>query len=107
MKKQHIAFITTLFAAGGLTLSSASVSAKSIPYEAELKQICYAIASGKKFKFNRAVKDSRISIRALNRGLLCNGQDMLSFAGNYNSPSMYALVERRTGAKKRTLTAKR
>ncbi|MCW8106927.1 DUF3718 domain-containing protein [Alteromonas ponticola] len=105
--KKHIALITTLFATAGLTMTSVTVSAKSIPYEAELKKVCYAIASGNKLKFNRAIKNSRIKFRELNKGLLCNGQDMLTFAGNYKSPSLYASIERRAGTKTQTLTAKR
>ncbi|NMH59347.1 DUF3718 domain-containing protein [Alteromonas ponticola] len=105
--KKHIAFFTTLLATAGLTMTSASVSAKSVPYEAELKKVCYAIASGNKLKFNRAVKNSRIKFRQLNKGLRCNGQDMLTFAGNYNSQPMYVMIERKTGGKTRTLTASR
>ncbi len=105
--KKHIALITTLLAAGGLTMTTMSASAKSIPYQADLEKICYAIASGNKLRFNLAVKKSRIKFKELNRGLLCNGQDMLTFAGSYKSPSMYALIERRTGSKSSTLTAKR
>ncbi len=105
--KKHIALITTLFAAGGLMMTTMSASAKAIPYEAELKKVCYAIASGNKLRFNLAVKNSRIKFRELNRGLLCNGQDMLTFAGSYKSAEMYALIERKTGANSRSLTAKR
>ncbi|HBU52821.1 MAG TPA: hypothetical protein DEB45_16330, partial [Alteromonas australica] len=55
----------------------------------------------------RAVKRSRLSFQTLNKGLVCNGQDMLTFALTHNASTTGKLIARRTNADSATLTAKR
>ena len=60
------------------------VSAKSThlspSHEASLVKICEAIQTNSKRKLRNAIKSSGIPSRAINKGLVCNGLDTVSFA---------------------------
>lgn len=101
----------TLSALIGISLSvlAGSASAKAYPraMEHQLIAVCQAIKSDNRLALTRAVKQTRLSYRQLNKGLLCNGQDMLSFALTHNSAITSELIARRTNSRAGTLTAQR
>ncbi|NDV89711.1 DUF3718 domain-containing protein [Alteromonas sp. 345S023] len=90
-----------------LTLLAGTASAKGYPVaiEDQLIAVCKAIKSDNRLALIRAVKKTRLSYRELNKGLVCNGQDMLTFALTHNATSTSQLIARRTNTQVGTLTA--
>ena len=90
-------------------LAAGSANARDYPKEIEgdLIAVCEAIKSDNRLALMRAVKRSRLSFQTLNKGLVCNGQDMLTFALTHNASTTGKLIARRTNADSATLTAKR
>ena len=48
--------------------------------ENKLVRVCEAIQSNSKFKLRNAIKNSRVDVKRLNKGLVCNGYDPVTFA---------------------------
>lgn len=90
-------------------LVTGSANARDYPKEIEgdLIAVCEAIKSDNRLALMRAVKRSRLSFETLNKGLVCNGQDMLTFALTHDASTTGKLIARRINADSATLTAKR
>lgn len=101
----------TTIVLAGITLSfvSAAASAEDYPLnlENELIAVCEAVKSDSKLKLNRAVKATGLNIRDLHEGLVCNGEDMLTFAATHNALNTQSLIAKRVSGKGSFLTAKR
>lgn len=84
-------------------------SAKGYPsyLEADLVNICEAIQKDNRRALNAAVKKSGVSYRALQRGLVCNGEDMMTFAMTSNAHNASAFLAARLNLDASSLTAKR
>jgi hypothetical protein len=99
----------TLSALMGLsvTLFAGTASAKGYPLaiEDKLIAVCKAVKSDSRLALVRAVKRTGLSYRTLNKGLVCNGQDMLTFALTHNASATSQLIARRTNTQVGTLTA--
>ena len=93
---------TTLFAA-----SSQAASKIDPIVEDKLVKICEAIRDDNKVALRKAVKASRLSYRKLDKGLVCNGQDMMTFAARHNAIETSQYLARRTGQSENALTAAR
>lgn len=89
--------------------TAASVMAESYPasMEDDLVAVCKAVKSNNQVALRRAVKHSRVSLRELNDGLVCNGKDMLSFAQHYQADGTAAYIVNRTLPAQDAMTAKR
>jgi hypothetical protein len=92
-----------------LALSASLANANGYPesIEKDLVAVCEAIKEDNRLALHKAVKRSRISYKDLHKGLVCNGQDMLSFAQSHNATSTGDYLARRVNADKSILTAKR
>lgn len=107
MKRVHTLSLAGLIMSGLLLGGTAQAAPLPAHVEKNLIAICKAIKSNKPIAVSSAVKESRISYRALHKGLVCNGQDMLSFAATNNASLSSDFVARRVNRDPRVLTAKR
>ncbi|GGW72626.1 DUF3718 domain-containing protein [Alteromonas halophila] len=106
MKRVYTLGLTGLLAA---TLLSGNVMANSLPEDLEndLIAVCKAIKSDNRLAIHRAVAKSRLSYRALHDGLVCNGEDMMTFAATSNAQASNDFLARKVRRDPRVLTAKR
>ena len=77
MKKIIIGSILT---AGILLAGGAQANSFDKNIEANLVKICEAIKSDSKLKLRHAIEISGINVRAISKGLVCNGYDPVTFA---------------------------
>ncbi|MEW9799325.1 DUF3718 domain-containing protein [Alteromonas sp. CYL-A6] len=91
------------------TLAAVPAMANTYPVQIEndLVAVCDAIKDNSLQSLRKAVKQSRLSFRDLNEGLVCNGDDMLSFATRHNATFAADLIVRRTLRNKDQMTASR
>lgn len=87
--------------------SSAQAATMSAAMEQKLVAVCEAIKDDSRIALHKAVKSSGVSYRVLANGLVCNGQDMYSFAMLNNANQTGAIIAKRTNLAERSLTAKR
>ena len=92
-----------------LTATATAATAGSYPTELEdnLVAVCEAVKSDSRLKLHRAVKATGLNMRDLHEGLVCNGQDMLTFAATHNASETAQHIARRINASESVLTAKR
>ena len=74
--------------------------------EGDLIKICTAIRDNRTSRLQMAVRSSGLSYRQLQKGLVCNGDDMLTFAAKHKAGATGQLLTRRLGMRQ-TLTASR
>lgn len=95
----------------GLTLTLGATAAQAGGYPKEMENnliaVCKAVKSDKPFRLYQAVKRTGISLKDLHEGLVCNGEDMISFAMTHNATKNGALIARRVNVEPNVLTAKR
>jgi hypothetical protein len=77
MKKIIIGSIIT---AGLLLAGSAQAKYIDKNTEENLVKICEAIKSNSKIKLHIAIRNSGINVKAVSKGLVCNGYDPVTFA---------------------------
>ncbi|MFZ8198950.1 DUF3718 domain-containing protein [Alteromonas portus] len=101
----------TQFALLGMTLSLTATNANAGSYPKELEgsliAVCKAVKSDSRIKLHRAVKATGLDIKELHEGLVCNGQDMLTFAVTHDASKTAQHIARRVNAGPNVLTAKR
>ena len=101
----------TQFAFIGLSFSfiASAAQAEDFPIEMEdqLVAVCEAVKSDNRLKLNRAVKATGLNYRDLHQGLVCNGEDMLTFAATHGAEKTGALIARHANTSQAVLTAKR
>ena len=101
----------TQFALLGLTLSLTATVANAASYPKQLEKrliaVCEAVKSDNRLKLHRAVRATGLSMRDVHEGLVCNGQDMLTFALTHNAAKNAQLIARRVNASPSALTAQR
>ena len=101
----------TKFALIGMTLSFTATAANAGSYPVELEDdlvaVCEAVKSNSRLKLHRAAKATGLNMRDLHEGLVCNGQDMLTFATTHNASETAQHIARRINADPGVLTAKR
>jgi len=92
----------------GLVLGASAAHAERYPKEMEndLIAVCEAIQDNNRLALKRAVKKSRVSYVNLYRGLVCNGEDMLTFARSHNAAETSKFLVRRVRAESTMLTVK-
>jgi len=92
-----------------LTFTAATAAAKDYPLhmENDLVAVCTAIKNDSRLALNRAVKNTGLSFSKLNAGLVCNGQDMLTFSLTHNAAQTNSVIARNLNARSTILTAKR
>ena len=92
-----------------LTLTATAANAGSYPIELEddLVAVCEAVKSDSRLMLHRAVKATGLNMRDLHEGLVCNGQDMLTFAVTHDASQTAQHIARRINADPGVLTAKR
>ena len=95
----------------GLTLSLGATAAQAGGYPKEMENdliaVCEAVKSDRPLALHNAVKSTGLSLRDLHEGLVCNGEDMITFALTHNAVKNGALIARRVNAEPNVLTAKR
>ncbi|GEA01222.1 hypothetical protein KUL17_01190 [Alteromonas sp. KUL17] len=95
----------------GITLSLTATVTNAAPYpkhvEKNLIAVCEAVKSDSRLRLHRAVKATGFKMRYIHEGLVCNGQDMLTFALTHNASKNAQLIARRINASPSVLTAKR
>lgn len=103
MKKLILGSILTasIFLAGN---AQARYIDKSL--ESRLVKICEAIKSNSKLKVHLAIKDSGIKARAVSKGLVCNGNDPVTFAILNNATTTAKFMASKSGVDYETLLAK-
>ncbi|MCU7554836.1 DUF3718 domain-containing protein [Alteromonas sp. ASW11-19] len=81
--------------------------AKGYPPEMEdkLVRVCEAIKADSPIRLHVAVERSGLTYRMLQQGLVCNGQDMHTFALSNGAKKAGKFLITRTHSGKRTLTA--
>ncbi|GEM_PF-183456 len=86
----------------GLTLLTATIASASdtkVPayMEKDLLSVCEAIQENDVRDFRRHVENTGVSVRALQKGLRCNGMDMTSFAVFHKAADTATHIAKRTG----------
>ncbi len=107
MKRVHTLSLIGMVSASLFIGSAAQASSLPEHVETDLVAICKAIKDNNQHDIYRAVKKSRISYRALDEGLVCNGQDMFSFAATHSADASNDFLARKVRRDPRVLTAKR
>ncbi|WP_394221782.1 DUF3718 domain-containing protein [Alteromonas gracilis] len=101
----------TQFALLGITLSLTATAANANSYpmeiENELIAVCKAVKSDSRLKLRRAIKATGLTTRELYKGLVCNGQDMMTFAATHSASRTAQHIAARVNAKPSVLTAQR
>jgi len=101
----------TQFALLGITLSLTATAATANSYPKELEKdliaVCEAVKSDSRMKLRRAVRATGLNMRELNNGLVCNGQDMMTFAATHGAAKTAQHIAARVNVKPSVLTAKR
>lgn len=97
----------SVIAGSFLLASSANANSYPLYLEDDLVKICEAIRDDNARDLRRAISDSGVRVKALHKGLLCNGEDMLTFADRHVAVNASELLARKLGVENRTLTAKR
>jgi hypothetical protein len=77
MKK---AIIVSILSAGIVLAGSAQANYIDPVTERHLVKICKALKSNSKIRLHRAIKNSHLSYKAVGKGLVCNGDDPVTFA---------------------------
>lgn len=91
----------------GATATAAQAGGYPKEMENDLIAVCEAVKSDSRLKLDRAVKATGLSMRDLHEGLVCNSEDMITFALTHNATKNGALIARRVSAEPSVLTAKR
>lgn len=95
----------------GMTLSLTVTAASAASYPQELEKdliaVCEAVKSDNRLKLHRAVKATGLNMKNLHSGLVCNGQDMITYAVANGADVNAQHIARRISASPRVLTAKR
>ena len=100
--------VVTAVAAATLFSVSSQAEQKFDPIlERKLVKICEAIRDDDRGALRKAVRNIHVSYRDLEKGLVCNGDDMMTFAAKHNSQIVGQYIARRTGVSESTFTAKR
>ena len=88
---------------------TATAQAESYPAELEndLVKICKAIKADNPIRLHVAVQRSGLNYRTLDEGLVCNGQNMMTFAATHSAGNSGKFLAARLRNTDRTLTAKR
>lgn len=99
----------SILAALVMAFSTGSVMAQGYPLEMEndLIAVCEAIKGDSRVKFKRAVKATGLDLKTLHAGLVCNGQDMMTFAASNGAANTSRLIANRLNLQDTTLTAQR
>ncbi|WP_034475291.1 DUF3718 domain-containing protein [Aestuariibacter salexigens] len=102
-------FIATMAATLGFASLSSAVNAATYDKEMEedLINVCEALSSNSKLRLHLAVKKSRVSYQELGRGLVCNGQDAVTFASLNGADITASLLAKRAGLTVDGVLAKR
>ncbi|QPG05073.1 DUF3718 domain-containing protein [Salinimonas marina] len=108
---KSITLCKSLITAGlvvGATLGVTAPAYAAYPahMEGDLIKICTAIRDNRIGRLQMAVRHSGLSYRQLQKGLVCNGDDMLTFAAKHKAAATGQLLTRRLGIRQ-TLTASR
>jgi hypothetical protein len=98
-----------LLAGASLTFTAAIANAKDYPLhmENDLVAVCTAIKNDSRLALNRAIKNTGLRFSELNAGLVCNGQDMLTFSLTHNATQTNSVIARNLNGRSGILTAKR
>ncbi|MGQ8364234.1 DUF3718 domain-containing protein [Glaciecola sp. 1036] len=70
-----------------------------------LVEVCKAIKSNSKVKLNKVLHKNRITFDEMAKGLVCNGQDALSFAKYHDADENFDLITKRTKAREEEIVA--
>ena len=89
-------FIVSVLAATVL-MTSGSVLAMDKSLENKLSRICEAAQSNSKYKLNFAIKKARLKYKDVVDGLVCNGEDIITFAKINGADNTAGLLLSRTG----------
>lgn len=90
----------------GVSFSGFANAAIAPATEKDLVRICEALQSDSRLKLHKAMKKSRITYRTIAKGLVCNGQDAITFAQNHGATNTAELMARRGNVDKDSMVAK-
>lgn len=100
-----VALVVTV---SSVALSGQVQAAKLDPLvEKDLVKVCQAISDNDKIAFRKAVKQGRFNYKMLADGLVCNGQDMLTFVASQEAEDVSTYLAKRLNLSDRALTASR
>ncbi|WP_414829999.1 DUF3718 domain-containing protein [Alteromonas sp. H39] len=94
-------------ATGVLFTGAAQAAGYPAEKENDLVNICKAIKADNPMRLHLAVKRSGLNYRTLDEGLVCNGQNMMTFAATHSAGNSGKFLAARLHQSDRTLTAKR
>ena len=90
--------LTTLMMSGLVMTQTTQANYIDNVTEKKLVNICQAIKSDSRLRFNRAVKNSGYNIRAVQKGLVCNGHDPITFALIHGAKANAKLIAKKTNS---------
>ena len=99
--------LCAVIASGVLFTGTAQAADYPAEIENDLVNICKAIKADKPIRLHLAVKRSGLDYRTLDEGLVCNGQNMMTFAATHSAGNSGKFLAARLHDSDRTLTAKR
>lgn len=111
LPKRNTALIVAVITSASFIIPVTSSNAIAATYpgwlENSLVSVCHAIRKDDTRALKNAVRDSRVSLKVLHEGLVCNGEDMMSFAERHRAMDTSELIARRLKLQDETLTARR
>ncbi len=72
-----------------------------------LEKVCVALKSNSKHRLSRAIKKSGYTYKTIAKGLVCNGEDAMTFALKNDASSTANLLARKANINADALIAKR
>lgn len=82
-------------------------SAATSDLEASLVKVCAAVKSNSKFRLQNVLESHRMDYKLIAEGLMCNGQDVYTFAQAHGANKTAQLIASRAKLDENALLAKR
>lgn len=102
MKKLLLSIVTT-----GIMVVSSAASANGMMSEDKLQALCVAAQSNNKVHLINEMKKQRVRFNQLQKGLVCNGLDVVSFAKYHGADKTAELISSKTNLDADVLLSKR
>ncbi|QBG35738.1 DUF3718 domain-containing protein [Litorilituus sediminis] len=98
MKKLRVALIAIATAVPALAISMPSQAAMTPYMENALINVCKAAISNKVHMLNKTTKEYRLKTKTVALKLVCNGEDVISFAESYGADKTAAKLQKSIGS---------
>lgn len=98
MKKLRVTLIAIATAIPALAISMPSQATMTPYMESALIDVCKAAKSNSVYKLNKTTKAYRLKSKTVALKLVCNGEDVISFAESYGADKTAAKLQKSIGS---------